>query len=93
MNMLLKPGGTSNRNALIALYSSFADFLTDLPQVKLDIQLVRKEDFGDFFEQLIIYVSKARAERKLKAFRNLLVDQMTAQQDIDLAETFLSVIF
>lgn len=56
--------------------NNFAEYLGKFKKNEIHIDQIKEEDFGDFFEELIIKVSKTHSEIKKDAFRNLLMSPL-----------------
>lgn len=70
----------------------FAEYLTQFKPVQLDIEQIKKEEFGDYFEEVIISVSKNHSKIKKDAFKHLLANQLLKPKGINYAELLLSTI-
>lgn len=57
-----------------------------------DIEVVDSEDFGDFFEQVLIKVSQTNSETKLNGFKKLTANQILNPVSYDLAPKYLELI-
>ncbi|KAB7530772.1 hypothetical protein F8C76_04540 [Flagellimonas olearia] len=57
-----------------------------------DIEVVDSEDFGDFFEQVLIKVSQTHSEIKLNGFKKLTANQILNPVSYDLAPKYLELI-
>ena len=71
---------------------NFSEYLKSLNHTDIDIEQIKTEDFGDFFEEIILKVSRTSSELKIKAFRNLLTNQILNPQDIEKVDILLSII-
>lgn len=71
--------------------NNFAEYLGKFKKNEIHIDQIKEEDFGDFFEELIIKVSKTHSEIKKDAFRNLLINQLIHPKEIDYAEMLLDI--
>jgi hypothetical protein len=71
---------------------ALSEYLAQFKEVQLSIDQIEKEDFGDFFEELIIKVSKNHSEIKKEAFKKLLVNQIRNPKSIDYALLYLDLI-
>lgn len=72
--------------------NEFAEYLSQFKDVKLNIEQIEKEEFGDFFEEVVINVSKNHSQIKKEAFRNLLANQLLKPNEVNYAELLLSII-
>lgn len=72
--------------------NSFAEYIEKVSENELDLEQIKSNNFGDFFEELLINISKTNSEIKILAFRNLLLNQLMNKQEIDKAELLLNVV-
>ena len=89
---LFEVRGRIKQERINTFVSSFADYLTDTKEIKLQPEQVEKEQFGDFFEEVIRKVAQTSSEKKRQAFKRLLADQLTIPKDYDYAELLLQII-
>ncbi|MDI5897630.1 hypothetical protein [Flavobacterium yafengii] len=71
---------------------SLSEYIGQFKDDELNIEEIKKEEFGDFFEEVIIKVSKTRSEVKKEAFKILLANQLLRPKDIEYAEILLELI-
>ncbi|TDP01549.1 hypothetical protein [Flavobacterium sp. 245] len=72
--------------------NNFSEYLAQFKEDKIDIAQIKKEEFGDFFEEVIIKVSKTHSEIKKLAIRNLLANQLLRPKEINYSELLLEII-
>jgi hypothetical protein len=89
---LFETRGRIKQDRINKFIESFAEYLTELKPVQLHINQIEKEEFGDFFEEIIIKVSKTKSEIKKEVFKKLLANQLTKPQDFDYASLLLDTI-
>ena len=56
-----------------------------------DIETIESEDFGDFFEQVLIKVSQTKSKEKLMAIKKLTANQVLKPVSYDLAHKYLEL--
>lgn len=57
-----------------------------------DIETVNSEDFGDFFEQVLIKVSQTNSISKLEGFKRLIANQILNPVSYDLVHRYLDLV-
>ena len=57
-----------------------------------DIEIVNSEDFGDFFEQVLIKVSQTNSQIKLKGFKKLAANQILKPVSYNLVHKYLDLV-
>ena len=57
-----------------------------------DIETVDSEDFGDFFEQVLIKVSQTRSESKLKGIKRLTANQILKPVSYNMIHKYLELV-
>ncbi len=68
----------------------FMDFMTK-SQTNFDRDYINSEDFSDFFEDLIISVSKTNSDLKIKRYKNILLNQLIVRKDYDTSVRYLNL--
>jgi hypothetical protein len=84
--------GRIKQDRINKFVEALASYLAGLKEVELDIDQIEREDFGDFFEALLLEVSITHSENKREAFKNLLLRQITQPKEIDYALLLMNVI-
>jgi len=71
----------------------FSNYLQLNSKEKLvDLGKIKKDDFSDIFEQIIISVSKTSAEHKIEIFKKILFNQFTKDfENIDNVSRYISI--
>ncbi|MEX2597081.1 MAG: hypothetical protein WEC59_09165 [Salibacteraceae bacterium] len=90
--VLFEVRGRLKQNRINSFVESLSNYMESLDPNRLNLNQIRNEDFGDFFEELLISVSKTRSTSKHHAFRNLLVNQLMNTTKIDTTEIFLELL-
>lgn len=80
------------QNRVNTFIENFGEYLNQFNEDDLNLEQIKNDDFGDFFEELIIKVSKTRSEIKRTAFQTLLTNQLINASPIDFAELILETI-
>lgn len=80
------------QNRINTFIENFGEYLNQFKEEELNLEQIKNDDFGDFFEELIIKVSKTRSESKRKAFQTLLGNQLVNPSPIDFTELILETI-
>lgn len=83
--------GRIKQNRVNSFIENFGEFLSNFKEEELNLDQIREEDFSDFFEQLMVNISKTRSEAKKKAFQSLLANQLKNPKPIDYAEVILEI--
>lgn len=84
--------GRIKQNRINTFIENLGEYLNQFKEEDLNLEQIKNDDFGDFFEELIIKVSKTRSESKRKAFQTLLANQLVNPSPIDFAELILGTI-
>ena len=71
---------------------SFAEHISQFKESEISIEQIKNEDFGDFFEELLIKVSRTHSEAKRDALKNLLTNQIIKPKGIDYTQLLLEII-
>ena len=71
---------------------NFSKYLKQFNKEELKLEQITNEDFGDFFEEIILKVSKTRSQIKVEKIKNLLTNQLIKPIDINYAELFLDIL-
>lgn len=83
--------GRIKQNRVNNFIEGFAEFLGQFSEDEIQLGQIGKKEFGDFFEELINKVSKTHSKLKIKAFQNLLANQLIEPQEIQYAELLLDI--
>ncbi len=89
---LFEVRGKVKQERLNKFVAGFAEYLTQLKEVTLRPEQIEKEEFGDFFEEVIKKVTRTSSETKKEAFKKLLANQLIKPKDYDYAEMILEII-
>lgn len=83
--------GRIKQNRVNKFIKEFSEFLGQFSEEEMNLEQIGKEEFGDFFEELIIKVAKTSSTIKLKALQNLLANQLIEPKGIEYADLFLNI--
>jgi hypothetical protein len=89
---LFETRGRIKQDRINKFVEAFAKYLAELMPVELHISQIEKEEFGDFFEEVIIKVAKTKSEIKKETFKKLLANQIVKPKDFDYAGLLLETI-
>ncbi len=70
----------------------FAELVGSIKQEQFNLDSIKSEDFSDFFEALLIQVSKTSSEKKLERFKQLLLKELIDPSPVDYAELYLQIL-
>lgn len=71
---------------------SFSDYLETVNESEISLEKINQEEFGDFFENLMMKVSKTSSTEKINAFRNILADQLIKPKKTNYSELIIDII-
>jgi tRNA splicing endonuclease len=83
--------GRIKQNRVNNFIEGFSEFLGQYSEEKINLEQIGKEEFGDFFEELIIKVAKTHSAIKIEAFKNLLANQLIEPKAIEYADLLLDI--
>ncbi len=84
--------GRIKQDRINKFVSEFHAYLDGVVEADLHIDQIEKEDFGDFFEALLLRVAFNHSEAKRNAFQRLLGNQLQHPADLDYALLFVDII-
>ncbi|WP_031445860.1 hypothetical protein [Arenibacter algicola] len=70
---------------------AFSDYIKKV-KPDFDIEIVDSEDFGDFFERVLIKVSQTNSQFKLKGFKKLAANQILNPVSYNLVDKYLDLV-
>ncbi|HOX81847.1 MAG TPA: hypothetical protein PLJ60_05255 [Chryseolinea sp.] len=80
------------QNRIEKFVEALGQSLQDKTEDKIDLDQIKKEDFSDFFESVLITVTRTRSDEKTKRLKTLLLNQLIDPVDIEYSELFLKMI-
>jgi hypothetical protein len=83
--------GRIKQNRVNNFVEEFSEFLGQFSEDEINLEQVGEEEFGDFFEELIIKVAKTHSAVKVKVFQNLLANQLMEPKEIEYAVLLLDI--
>lgn len=89
---LFETRGRIKQDRINKFVEAFANYLSELKPVQLHISQIEKEEFGDFFEEVILKVAKTKSEIKKETFKKLLANQIVKPKNFDYAGLLLEII-
>lgn len=92
INQALDVRGKIKQDRLMNFLDVFVQYCQDIREEDINIAELKKEEFGDFFEDILIKVSKTNSKEKLIAYSKLLKNQITTPLEIDEMSIMLDVI-
>lgn len=90
--LLFDARGRMKQERINKFVQAFHAYLAGLQEGDLHVDQIEKEDFGDFFEALLVRVARNHSEQKREAFLRLLSNQLRRPSDIDYALLFVDII-
>lgn len=92
INQALDVRGKIKQERLLNFLEVFVQYSQDLKDDDVNLDEIQKEEFGDFFEELMIKISKTSSKEKLKIFSKLLKEQLTSPIEIEKVQIMLEII-
>ena len=77
-------------NRTLNFVSEFGKYIETIDK-EFDWKNVNREDFGDFFEELLTAITKTNSKNKLDRFKRLLFSQIKKPADPDMASRYLAL--
>lgn len=75
--------GRLKQNRVNSFIENFASYIGKFKKEELKLEQINNDDFGDFFEELILRVSKTSSTEKRNAFKNILTNQFLESIEFD----------
>lgn len=79
------------QNRVSSFIKILSEFLEKNQDLEIDIEKLNSEEFSDVLESTLKRVCNAGSERKLKRFRNIIINQLKTKNINDFSETFLDL--